>query len=271
MRKIAANYIFPVSSAPLRNGILVLNEKNYIVDIIDTKGKIKEIQNLEFYSGMIVPGFIDVFTLLSFSSFSERDFENCLQTNFGSALKETLLQKSTTPETIQRGINQMEAYGTVATVDIYSKNAHLAQKQKSKLTFSDINLSLSSSLLQIPSIDAPFKSEESILLNRLILKNRKDFKPQESEMNRYCIGTGSLGTHLKLSVFDELKALQELLPESTFIELIKWGTINGAKHLQIEKEFGSIEIGKKPGLNVLTNLDYPNQKLTANSELKVLV
>lgn len=271
MRKIAANYIFPVTSSPLKNGILVLNEKNYIVDIIDTKGEIKEIQNLEFYSGLIVPGFVDVFTLLSFSTFSKIDFENCLHPNFGTALKERLLQKPTTPETIQRGINQLEAYGTVATVDIYSNNAHFEQKQKSKLTFSDINLSLSSSSLQIPSIDAQFKSKESILLNYLILKNRKGFKPLESEMNRYCIGTGSLGTHLKLSVFDELKALQELLPEFTYWELIKWGTINGAKHLQIEKQFGSIEIGKKPGLNLLTNLDYPNQKLSANSELKVLV
>jgi len=271
MRKIAANYIYPATSAPLKNGILVLNEKNFIVDIIDTKGEIKEIQNLEFYSGLIVPGFIDVFTLLSFSSFSKIDFENCLHPDFGSALKETLLQKSTTPETIQRGINQMEAYGTIAAVDIYSNNTHSEQKQKSKLTFSNINLSLSSSLLQIPSTSAQFKNKESILLNRLILGNRKDFKPQESEMNRYCIGTGSLGTHVKLSVFDELKALQELLPKSTLWQLIKWGTINGAKHLQIEKQFGSIEIGKKPGLNLLTNIDYPNQKLSAASELQILI
>ncbi|BAX80283.1 amidohydrolase family protein [Labilibaculum antarcticum] len=271
MRKIAANYIFPVSSTPLKNGIIVLDEKNYIVDIIDTKGEIKEIQNLEFYSGLIVPGFIDVFTLLNFSSFSKKDFENCLHANFGSALRENLLHKPTTPETIQRGINQLEAYGTVAAVDFYFKNTLVEQKQKSRITFSDINLSLRSSSLQIPSIGAQFKREESILLNRLILENRTDFKPLESEMNRYCVGTGSLGTHLKLSVFDELKALQGLLPEFTFWELIKWGTINGAKHLQIEKEFGSIEIGKKPGLNLLTNLDYPNQKFSANSELKVLV
>ncbi len=271
MRKITANYIFPVTSAPLKNGILVLNENNFIVDIIDTKGIIKEIQNLEFYSGLIVPGFIDVFTLLSFSTFSKQDFEDCLHSDFSSALKELLLQKPTTPDTIQRGINQLEAYGTVASVDIYSNNSHAEQKQKSKLVFSDINLSLSSSSLQIPSPCTQLNSKKSILLNHLILENRRDFKPSESELSQYCIGTGSLGTHLKLSVFEELKALQELLPEFTFWELIKWGTINGAKHLLIEKEFGSLEVGKKPGLNLLTNLDYPNQKLSANSELKVLI
>lgn len=271
MRKIAANYIFPVSSAPLKNGIIVLDEKNLIVDIIDTKGELKEIQNLEFYSGLIVPGFIDVFTLLRFSDFSKYDFDTCLHSNFGSALKENLLKQVSTPETIQRGINQLEAYGTVATVDIYSNHAHIKQKQNSKLYFSDIDLSQSSSSLQLPELDAKFEADKSILLNCLILENKKDFQPSAEEMNQYCIGTGSLSTHLKLSVFDELKALQELLPEITFWELIKWGTINGAKHLQIEQAFGSIDIGKKPGLNLLTKLDYTNLKLRANSELKVLV
>lgn len=271
MRKISANYIFPVTSAPLKNGILILDEKNYIVDIIDTKGEIKEIQNLEFYSGVIIPGFIDVFTLLSFSSYSKSDFQNCLHSDFGSALKESLLQKQTTPDTIQRGINQLEAYGTVATADYCTNNDHAERKHKSKLFFSDINLSQSSTSLQIPNFCNQLKNEESILLNGLVVDKIKDFNPSKNQMNRYCIGTGSLTTHLKLSVFEELKSLQELLSEFTFWELIKWGTINGAKHLRIETKFGSLEIGKKPGLNLLTNLNYPNQKFTAKSELKILV
>ena len=35
MRKVAANYIFPISSEPLRNGILVFEEDGTIIDIID--------------------------------------------------------------------------------------------------------------------------------------------------------------------------------------------------------------------------------------------
>ena len=270
MRKIAANYIFPVSSAPLQNGILILDEKNYIVDIIDTKGKIKEIQNLEFHSGVIVPGFIDVFTLLNFSSYSKSDFHNCLHSNFSSALKKIILEKQTTPDTMQRGINQLEAYGTVATADYCTNNDYAECKHKSKLFFSNINLSQSHSSLQIPSVCNQLRNDESILLNSLLLEKIKGFKPSKNRMSRYCIGTGSLSTHLKLSVFEELKSLQELLPEFTFWELIKWGTINGAKHLQIDTQFGSLEIGKKPGLNLLTNLDYPNQKFTVNSKLKIL-
>ncbi|MBN2597023.1 amidohydrolase family protein [Labilibaculum sp.] len=271
MRKIAANYIFPVIATPLKNGIIVLDENNYIVDIIDTKGQIKEIQNLEFYSGIIVPGFVDVFTLLSFSSFSGKDFEDCLHDDFGSALKKSLLQKDTTANTIQRGINQLEAYGTVAAADYFILNNHADQKRKSKLSFSDMNAVESNCSLQLPISNKQLNPNQSILLNRMIVEKLNGFAPAESEMNRYCIGTGSLGMHLKLSVFEELKALQEILPDLTFWELIKWGTINGAKHLQIENRFGSLEIGKKPGLNLLTNLDYPNQKFNAASTIKILV
>jgi len=271
MRKIAANYIFPVTATPLKNGIIVLDEKNYIVDIIDTKGQFKEIQNLEFYSGVIIPGFIDVFTLLSISSFSKNDFKKCLQDDFGSALKKSLLKKETTPTAVQRGINQLEAYGTVAAADYFTVNDHAEQKRKSKLYFSDSNAAESNCSLQIPISNKQLNPTQSILLNQMILEKLNGFIPAASEMSRYCIGTGSLGTHLKLSVFEELKALQEILPALTFWELIKWGTINGAKHLQIENKFGSLEIGKKPGLNLLTNLDYSNQKFNTASELKVLV
>ena len=46
MRKISANYIFPVSGAPLKNGIIVLDSNNVIVDLIDTKGHLKEMRQM---------------------------------------------------------------------------------------------------------------------------------------------------------------------------------------------------------------------------------
>ncbi len=58
MRKIAANYIFPVESAPIKNGHLVIDEEDRIIDVVDTKGIITEIEGLEYYSGVLVPGFV---------------------------------------------------------------------------------------------------------------------------------------------------------------------------------------------------------------------
>ena len=67
MRKIAANYIFPISREPLKNGILILNDDGRVSDIIDTGGTMQEMEHLEFYNGIIVPGFINAHCHLEFS------------------------------------------------------------------------------------------------------------------------------------------------------------------------------------------------------------
>lgn len=59
VRKISANYIFPVISEPIKNGVIVINDKNIITEIIDSKGKLTEQANLEFYNGILVPGFAE--------------------------------------------------------------------------------------------------------------------------------------------------------------------------------------------------------------------
>jgi hypothetical protein len=58
MRKIAASYIMPVSSPPLRNGIVVIDDDGIIREVIDTGGRLRESSNLEFYNGIITPGFV---------------------------------------------------------------------------------------------------------------------------------------------------------------------------------------------------------------------
>ncbi|MCB0579423.1 MAG: amidohydrolase family protein, partial [Phaeodactylibacter sp.] len=50
---------------------------------------------------------------------------------------------------------------------------------------------------------------------------------------------------------------------------LRWATLNGAEALGFEAELGSIEVGKKPGLNLLS-LDE-SLKLSAETEVKPLV
>ena len=58
MRKISANYILPVSSPPLQNGIITLDHQGRILEINDTGGKLREESGLEFYPGSILPDFV---------------------------------------------------------------------------------------------------------------------------------------------------------------------------------------------------------------------
>lgn len=83
------------------------------------------------------------------------------------------------------------------------------------------------------------------------------------------IGTDSLASNNSLSVLDELKVITENTNIS-LEKLIKWATYNGAKYLNIENQFGLIAKEKKPGINLLTNIDLKELKLTKNTSVRKL-
>ncbi|MGE5418598.1 MAG: amidohydrolase family protein [Chloroflexota bacterium] len=85
------------------------------------------------------------------------------------------------------------------------------------------------------------------------------------------IGTDSLASNTRLSIHEELKTLQLNFPEIPLQTLVEWSSLNGAKALCVEKEYGSIEPGKKPGLLLIENADLHNLKLTAESSVVRLV
>jgi cytosine/adenosine deaminase-related metal-dependent hydrolase len=85
------------------------------------------------------------------------------------------------------------------------------------------------------------------------------------------IGTDSLASNTKLSMLEELKTLQSAFPDTSIPDLIKWATINGARALCEEDQFGSIEPGKKPGLLLLQNVDLMNMKLFPDSFVTRLI
>lgn len=57
MRKIAANYICLPGFPLVKNGYVIL-EQGRVKDVVDTGGRIREIQGLEFYGGLIVAAYV---------------------------------------------------------------------------------------------------------------------------------------------------------------------------------------------------------------------
>lgn len=250
MRKISATYIISNVGIPLKNGILILNDDNSVAQLIDRKGSVKEIQNLEYYSGVLVPGFVDVFTFLSWPNMNSDLIQSSDFSNW-------TLGEVADIRTISKAINHLEAYGTKGAADFFPTQESCELKTNSKLSIRDIhNIS---DLYQSPC----YSEFPNSILGRLFTNNISSNKA-------FCIGTGSLTSHLKLSVFDELKYLQTIKADLNLEKQIKWACSNGAKALGFD-HLGSFEIGKKPGVNLITNIDYNNFSLKPDSKLKVLV
>ncbi|MDF2430636.1 MAG: aminodeoxyfutalosine deaminase [Mucilaginibacter sp.] len=83
------------------------------------------------------------------------------------------------------------------------------------------------------------------------------------------LGTDSLASNSKLCILSEMRTIQEKMPTISTAKLIEWGTINGAKFLGIDDEKGTLEVGKKPGLNLITGLD--GLKITTDTKVKRLI
>jgi cytosine/adenosine deaminase-related metal-dependent hydrolase len=89
-------------------------------------------------------------------------------------------------------------------------------------------------------------------------------------LNEKCtIGTDSLASNWSLSVLDELKVIHQNNTNIGLEKLLKWATLNGAEFLGFDKKLGSLEIGKTPGLNLITEVSDLN--LNSKSTIKKLV
>jgi aminodeoxyfutalosine deaminase len=80
-----------------------------------------------------------------------------------------------------------------------------------------------------------------------------------------CLGTDSLASNHSLSPLSEMITLQQHFPDVSLQEMLTWACLNGAKALGMERQLGSIEIGKKPGLVFISQVDPVLLKLTGKS------
>jgi cytosine/adenosine deaminase-related metal-dependent hydrolase len=67
MRRIAANFVFPVTAPPVRNGILELEEDGRIARVVDPGSQMREMRRMEFHNGILVPGFVNCHNHLELS------------------------------------------------------------------------------------------------------------------------------------------------------------------------------------------------------------
>jgi len=83
------------------------------------------------------------------------------------------------------------------------------------------------------------------------------------------LGTDSLASNHQLNIMEEIKTIAKNYPEIKTETFLKWATMNGAQALQMNKELGSFEKGKKPGVVLIENVE--RGKINIESKIKRLL
>ena len=397
MRKISADFIFPITSNPVKNGIIILDDNGMITDIIDPAKADHSLESVENYEGFICPGFVNTHCHLELSYLKGKIKEH-------SGLDQFIIQL----ENIRKGINEedkeeailnaeqeMITNGIVAVGDICNNNSTFSTKNKNNIYYHSFIESFASApekadkvfnkavslyneirrnehnssssitphalyslskalFLKIKEFDErsgniiSIHHQESEEENKFFLSKdgnindmhfrfgveksdfsnsgkrplaaAADFIPKdlplqlvhntvttdididfaeqyfkniywcfcpnanlyiESKLpdfalfyNRKCritIGTDSLASNKSLSILEELKTIHANVPFVPLLELLKWATYNGAEFLRINKNFGSLEKGKSPGLVLLENVNYDRLQIKKETTAKVLI
>jgi cytosine/adenosine deaminase-related metal-dependent hydrolase len=141
MRRIAANYIFPVSGKPIRNGILEVEDDGTVRKLYDFGGEMRELAHTEFLNGVLVPGFINMHTHLELAHLSQITPPGMGLPHF---IKFIISQRDTqaTQTELHTADNYMYRNGIVAACDISNTTSTIEVKQQSKIhyhTFTEIS------------------------------------------------------------------------------------------------------------------------------------
>ncbi|WP_316786333.1 amidohydrolase family protein [Pedobacter frigiditerrae] len=132
---ITADWIFPVNSPPIKNGVIGLNEDGSIFAILSAEDA-KGIENIKHYDGIIVPGFINTHCHLELSHLRGKIEE---KTGLTAFIKQILSQRQQPEEEIisamQNADTEMYNNGIVAVGDISNLLISKSVKLKSKIYY----------------------------------------------------------------------------------------------------------------------------------------
>ena len=389
-RFLSADYIFPVASDPLKNGIVEVDDKGTVISLTDTKGNLAESANIEFYNGILVPGFVNSHCHLELSHLKNK-FPR--KTKLAGFIRNIFsLRHAGEPEIMASAVSadlELQQNGTVATGDISNNSYTFLIKKESPIryhTFVEVfspdsaraedfvnngkRILKQAFALQLPASltpHAPYSmspklwnllekemknspmpvslhNQESEDENRFFNQGKGDIfelfegmgfeikswisgRNSLSTVSRYlpadnnillvhntftrekdideisksfrnlffilcpksnlfiedclpdigmmhnkgltiCIGTDSYSSNDSLSVLEEIKTISHYFPEIPLQSLIQWASLNGAKALNFNDKIGSIEIGKRPGINLIRDVDFSRMKITEKSSVK---
>jgi len=133
MRKITADYVFPINQQPIKDGVIIIDEAGK--KAIDQRSN-HDPSSLEKHAGIIVPGFINTHCHLELSHMKGKVATGTSLIPFISSV---VAFRESPEEEIQAAITaadeEMYREGIVAVGDISNKVDTASQKTKSKINY----------------------------------------------------------------------------------------------------------------------------------------
>ena len=138
VRKLSADYVFPVSQSPVKNGIVIVDDNGTITEnIIDPDIIDYSLTDVEHYEGFLCPGFVNSHCHLELSYLKGKITEHSGLDKFIVELQQ--IRRSFDEEEIADAIcqaeDEMQANGIVAVGDICNNNSTFDLKNKSKILY----------------------------------------------------------------------------------------------------------------------------------------
>ena len=137
MKKFQADYIFPISSAPIKNGILICEDDGTILEIINPLNTKNTFEDVEKFEGILCPGFVNAHCHLELSHLRGKISEKKGMANFISELlqKRFKISEDEQQHFFENAEKEMLQNGIVAVGDISNLASTLPIKQKGKLYY----------------------------------------------------------------------------------------------------------------------------------------
>jgi cytosine/adenosine deaminase-related metal-dependent hydrolase len=163
MKYFSAQYIFTNAGPPIKRGIICAEDDGTIISVEDSGGSLTERHSVEFFNGIIIPGFVNCHCHLELSH-----LKNKIPASFGLAAFLTALNsiRNTLQKDITRAIkkadNEMVNEGIVLCADICNTPSTFTVKKASRIRYF--------SLLEIFGID-PSRAE--IRINEILGLSKK--------------------------------------------------------------------------------------------------
>jgi cytosine/adenosine deaminase-related metal-dependent hydrolase len=257
MRKISANYIFPIHAQPITNGVLTVDDERKIVELSEI---CETDADIEFYDGIICPGFVNAHCHLELSH-----LKNSIPMHAGiiGFIQEISKRRNIADreEQIKRSKfydNFMHSQGIVAVGDISNNDLTFELKKQSKIFYHTF-------------VEAFSRNENEI---DTVLQKNQDIVDSGKKIGISVSPTLHASYSMCNRLFSEMKRRaekygilsyhnQETQDENEYFEN------NSGKFLSFYKEFAMPDspppTGKSPVYRLLSNIDRQTKILLVHN------